>query len=94
MVVNDFNVSGTSLCPDKAKSPLLVYPNTVLTLAITGERFEPIARRRPHEVQSQRSVQLRKFSLGDRTEGSKPLRILPLEKRLRILALERQDHCA
>jgi hypothetical protein len=36
MVVNDLNIKGVVVTPDKADTPLVVYPDAMLPLSITG----------------------------------------------------------
>jgi hypothetical protein len=39
MVINDFKIFDTSICPPEANAPLPVYTNAVLSSAIAIERF-------------------------------------------------------
>ncbi len=45
MVINNFDISGISVFPFETESPLLVYPNAVLTFSISGQGFESVRRR-------------------------------------------------
>ena len=46
VVVDDFNVFHTLVCPNKTNAPLVVYANTVLAPAITNQCFRMIAGQR------------------------------------------------
>src|ERR1035438_8302972 len=45
VVLGDFNIVRVPFFPPKADSVLIVDPQTVLALAVAGERFEPVTRR-------------------------------------------------
>jgi hypothetical protein len=45
MVVGYFNIIGVSVFPSKADPPLIVDPDTVLTLAVALQGLEPVTRR-------------------------------------------------
>ncbi len=58
MVINNFNFFRTGIRPTKAKPPLIVDTNTVLSSATTPERFKTIAGRYPQIIQSIRDFKL------------------------------------
>jgi len=43
MVVDDFDMGRTLLGPDKADAPLIVNPDGMLPLTMSGKSFEPVA---------------------------------------------------
>jgi len=45
MIINDLDIKGIIITPDKAHAPLIVHSNAMLSLAIMAQCFEPIARR-------------------------------------------------
>ncbi len=45
MIVNNFNIVGIAITPDKAQAPLVVNPYAMLASPIARQRFQPIARR-------------------------------------------------
>jgi hypothetical protein len=92
VVVHDLDIAWSGQRPDKAYSPLVVDPNAVLALAVSFERFELVAWGRTQKVQSLRCVELRQLSLSNQDESLEPLRILSLEQRLGVLAVERPNH--
>lgn len=94
MVVDDLDFRRPGCGPDEAHPPLVVHSDAMLSLPITLERFEAVARRRTKELQSLRGMKLRELPLGDASERSEPLDRLALEQCLRVLALEREDHGA
>jgi hypothetical protein len=44
VIVNDFYLIRVTVTPHKTHAPLIVHPNTMLSLAIMGQRFESVAR--------------------------------------------------
>ena len=46
MIIRNFDVVRTILAPHKADPPLLINSDAVLSLAVTRQPFEPIARER------------------------------------------------
>ncbi len=51
MIVNDFNVPCVVTLPFKTNSPLVIYPNAVLSFAITVQRLQAICRRDAQIIQ-------------------------------------------
>jgi hypothetical protein len=47
MIINDFYIFRPAILPAKANAPLIAKANAVLTRAISLERFETVAGRRP-----------------------------------------------
>ena len=45
MIVHNFHVMRFALPPDEADSPLMIYPNTMLSNPVSFESLEPVARR-------------------------------------------------
>jgi len=45
VVVHDLHVEGIAVAPAKADPVLIIYPDTVLALAITLQNFQSVARR-------------------------------------------------
>lgn len=58
MIIHDRNVAGVPVAPNKADTPLIVDPNAVLSLTVSVERFQPIARRRCQVPQISGNIQL------------------------------------
>lgn len=57
MIVCNFDIVGVAIMPFKANSPLIVYPNTVLTFAVTMQWLESISRRNPQVLEGDRSIE-------------------------------------
>jgi hypothetical protein len=71
MVVCYFYVIGVTVFPVKADSPLIVDPDTVLTLAVAFKAFEPVARRDSEILKMPGPVKVQKltpYSPLDRTK--------------------------
>lgn len=51
VIVDNLYLGGFAVFPDETDAPLVVDADTVLTLAVALERFEPVAGRRPQIVQ-------------------------------------------
>jgi hypothetical protein len=56
MVVDDFDIARTFLCPPKADAPLVVDPDRMLPQTIAGQRFKPISRKRTQVGKIARAV--------------------------------------
>lgn len=51
MIINDFNIFSTHLCPSKADTVLIIHSNTMLSTATALQQFEMISRRYPQLVE-------------------------------------------
>jgi hypothetical protein len=56
MVIDDLDVPGFAVPPNKANAPLLVDPNAVLPLPVAAQGFQAIAGRRRQIVESLRRI--------------------------------------
>ena len=61
---NNFHVVGVTVTPNKAHTPLIVHPNTMLSLAIMGQRFESVARGHAYGIQHSGRVELFQLACG------------------------------
>ena len=61
MIIYYFNFVRISVHPFETDSPLLVDPNTVLSLSIAFEGFQPVSRRNPQIFEANRGVQQLQF---------------------------------
>ena len=59
VVVHNFHVRRSIFSPPEADPELIVDTNAVPTLPIASQRLQPIARRRPQELQGVRSIERR-----------------------------------
>jgi hypothetical protein len=68
VVVNDFNVGRTGVCPAKANPKLIVDSDAVLPLPVSLQSLEPIAGRNPEILQDVGLVQLVQSTPGPSPE--------------------------
>jgi hypothetical protein len=94
VIVDDLHIGGPLCRPDEADAPLLIDAYAVLSLPITLQRFEAVARRHLQIVKNCRSVQLRKLAKGRPFDVHPTLHALSLEEGLGVLALEALDRHA
>lgn len=92
MVVGDLDFKGIRVAPDEADSPLVIDPNTVLSLPLSLQRFETVARRDAKVLQRNRSVQQQELSPGWAFDGTKASDIAIMEKVFRRLRTKRAGH--
>jgi len=95
VVVDEFDIFGTSFGPRETDSPLIVDPDAVLPDPITSQRLQPVARRHAERVEEASRMDL--GQLPDR--GLLDARIdrgnlLATPQPLRRLVSERPDHVA
>ncbi len=65
MIVHNFYVIGVPLEPDKTETPLIIDPNTVLSLPLATQCFQAITRRCREVAQFRCIVQLPKLASGN-----------------------------
>jgi hypothetical protein len=92
VIVDDRNIVRVSMAPDKAKTPLVVYPYAVLSLSFSMQRFQTIPRRRCQISQLYRTIQLPKLSARDLLDSLKASAALSIVKPLALGTPERPDH--
>ncbi len=73
MIVDNLDVEGVTIAPDKTDPPLVVDANTVLARTIAGQTFQAIARRNVQIVQSGRAVKHSQLASGDSLNLSRQL---------------------
>jgi len=79
MVVCYFNIIGVSVFPEKADSPLIVDPDTVLPLAISLQGFETVARGDPEVLKVPGSVKIQELSTCNPFDRAKPRHVQIVE---------------
>jgi hypothetical protein len=57
MVVDDFDIAGSSVIPDKADAPLVVDPDRMLAVAIRPQSLQPVAGRHAKIAQDTRLIE-------------------------------------
>jgi len=92
VIVGDFNVERVGLAPHKAYSPLVVDPDTVLTLAVAAKFFQSVSGRNPDILQRVRVVQHRELAPRDILDALKTRASASIKERFRVFASERSYH--
>jgi hypothetical protein len=92
VIIHNLDFVRIAVLPDKADSPLIVDANTVLTLTVAVERFQPIAGGRREVAEFRSSIQLPQFPLSDPLEGPKPINALPAVELRSFLRAKGTDH--
>src|ERR671924_888211 len=93
VVVHDLNFLGDSVGPGKADPPLVVDPDAVLTLTVTLESLQPVARWRSEIFEAHRGVEVAQLP-ERRSEDSGVVHpdTLALPESLGVPVPERPDH--
>jgi len=73
MVINNFNIFGTSFCPSKADAPFSVNTYAVLPGSIALERFQSITGRYSQILEICRNFQLSQFPASNCDDARKSL---------------------
>src|SRR5437870_1917662 len=68
VVVDNFDLFGISVHPDKAKSVSIIDSKAPLAHPVAAQRFKPVTRRYPQILQPLRRIQLHKFPKRDALE--------------------------
>jgi hypothetical protein len=92
MIIDDLCAFRRALAPSEADPPLIVNPDTILTLPTARERLEPVPGNRRHILQLPGVIQHTKLPprhLRNAVESAAPL---PFEEFLRFRAPERSNH--
>jgi hypothetical protein len=92
MIVNDLDIFRCTFAPGEADSPLIVYPDTVLTLPLATQRLKPVSRHRRHVLQFLGVLQHPQLPPRRRTDDAKSAALLPPKELLGLLAPEGSDH--
>lgn len=92
MVINDFNIFGTSPRPSEADTPLPVNSNAVLSGSIALERFQPITGRHSQIFKVCGNFELSQFPAGNFGDACKSLDPVSFGESIGIKALEGSNH--
>jgi hypothetical protein len=65
VVIDDLNSIRIAIAPDKADTPLIIYPDTVLSLSRPFQRLKPVGRWHLEVIQLPCVVQHSEFSAGN-----------------------------
>ncbi len=73
VIVDDLDIEGVTIAPDKTDPPLVVDANTVLARTIARQTFQAIARRNAQIVQSGGAIKHSQLASGDSLNLSRQL---------------------
>jgi hypothetical protein len=92
MVINNFDILRASPGPAEANPELLVDSNTVLTLAVTIQRFQHVSGRHFEIIQLACGLELPNFPQGNSLKVDESPDSSSTCQLLSILTFERYDH--
>lgn len=92
MVVHDLDIGRSGLGPPETDPPLVIDPDTELTLAASFERLKPIARRNLQVIQPPSDLQLPQFATSDRLDPDETTDALTGGQALGFTIGKRDDH--
>jgi hypothetical protein len=92
VIVHDFYVVAVTVAPDKADAPLVVDPDRVLTLSLSSQGLQSIARRRSQDSQLSRGVKLQQFAQGHSFDGTEALAVMIVKEILGLPREKASDH--
>ena len=92
VVVDNFHVERFTVSPHETDPPLLVDPDTMLTLPISFQRLQPVSRRHPQIVQAARLIEIQQFSPGRPLEQPKTRDVNVLKQRPGVPTAEAPNH--
>jgi len=92
VVINDFDTTGTRVCPDEAHAPLGVDADAVLSSPVAPERLKAVAGRTAQELKGLRRVEHLQLAFGNGLDAAELPRATAFEKGTRLTAVEGLDH--
>jgi hypothetical protein len=92
VIVDDLDIMGVAVAPDKADPESVVDPDAVLTPSVAAERFQPVSREDPQIPKLVGRVQLAELPLSDAGDYLKAAGRPPAEEPLGFFRPERPDH--
>jgi hypothetical protein len=92
VIIDDLDALRRAFAPEKADSPSIVDPDTILTLPVTTKRLKPVSRYCRHVLQFLGVVQHPKFPPRHRSNVAESAALLALKKLLGLLAAEGSYH--
>ena len=92
MIIDDLDAFRRAVAPDEANSPLVVDPDTGLTLPVTTQRLKPVSWNCRHILQFLGAVQHPKLSPRHRSNVAESAALLAFKKLLGLLAAEGPYH--
>jgi hypothetical protein len=92
VVVDDLDVMGVAVAPDKADSESVVNPDAVLTPPVAAQRVQPVSGKDCQIPEIMGRVQLAQSPLSDAGDCLKAAGRSPVEQPLGFFRPERPDH--
>lgn len=92
MIIHDLDIVRITLSPDKADPSLIIDTNTVLSLPITLQSFQPISRRNPQITKRWGVVENQKLPSRNPFYATKPQYLLIEKQRFRLFGAKGTDH--
>src|ERR1019366_6869129 len=89
VIIDDLDALRRAVAPDEANSPLVVDPDTMLTLPVTAQGLKPVSWNRRHVLQLLGVVQHPKLPARHRSNVAQPAAPLAFKKQLGLLAADR-----
>jgi hypothetical protein len=88
MIIDDLDAFRRTSTPAEADSPLIIYPDTVLTLPVPAQRLKPLSWNYRHILQPLGVVQHSKLAPCHRFNVAESAALLAVKKLLCLLAAE------
>lgn len=92
VIINDFNVVGIAIMPAKTDAPLIIDADAVLSLSVTREYFQTIARRDSQFTNLRNLIQMIKLAKSNTCDGCPSPALLFPEQVGGLVAFEVTDH--
>src|ERR1019366_1238299 len=91
-IIDDLDAFRRALAPDEADSPLIVDPDTILTLSVTAESLKPVSWHCRHVLQFPGVVQHPKLPPRHCSNVAESTALLAVKKPLGLLGAEGSYH--
>jgi hypothetical protein len=92
MIIDNLDAFRRAFAPDEADSPLIVDPDTMLTLSVTAESLKPVSWNCRHVFQFPGVVQHPKLPPRHRSNVTESAALLAVKKLLGLLGAEGSYH--
>jgi hypothetical protein len=92
MVVDDLDIVRVTVLPTETDTPLVVYTDAVLALAIATQRLKPVTRRNQQVLKCPRPVEVEQLPSCLTLDHPEPRHQLIPKKQGGVAVAERTDH--
>jgi hypothetical protein len=92
VVVHYLDIGRPNISPYKAKTPLIIDADAVLTLPVVLKRLQMVSGWRFHERKCLRGIKLGQLTLSNLDQSLEPARAPSFVQSLSVFALEGLDH--